>query len=152
MSLRTLWLSAVLSTVLSIGPAFAKDHPPLQLDSIRTQQANIREGVLARNGRYRNLSEETRSELIRKQDFILRTIEGKESPDQLSEAQRLEVFNALEWMEAAINKTNEERLICRREKTTGSNMPTRVCKTEAQMREEQEEARRVLNERPHGMR
>lgn len=129
-------------------PAIAR--PALQLEEIRTQQAEIRKGVESRTGRYSNMDENKRALVMEKQDLVLRMIEGKQSPSELSDNAQMEVFNALEWIEAAINNTEGERMICRKLRPTGSNMPTRVCKTEEQMRIEREFARKKREDH-HGL-
>ncbi|WP_119716708.1 hypothetical protein [Cognatilysobacter tabacisoli] len=118
----------------------------LDLDSIRTQQAEIRQGIEARTGRYASLSADKRTALLVKQTNLLKTLEGKTTADDLSEHQRVEVFNTLEWIEAAINGTEGEELICRREKTIGSTRLTRVCRTAAEEARMKEEARRRMLE------
>lgn len=44
----------------------------------------------------------------------------------------------------AVAEKPEERVICRREKTIGSNRSTRVCRTEAQIREQREAAANAI--------
>ncbi|MBS9727203.1 hypothetical protein, partial [Stutzerimonas stutzeri] len=39
----------------------------------------------------------------------------------------------------------DSRMVCRRERSTGSNMPQSVCMTVAQRRKAQEDSRKVLN-------
>jgi len=117
----------------------------LQFDDIRTQQAEIREGVTAHSGRYKNLSQSTRTELLVRQAEVLALIKGKQIPDDLSQEQRTEVFNHLEWIEAAINDSQDERLICEQRKTIGSNRRQRVCRTAAQIREDHDRARQELD-------
>lgn len=147
-SLAATFLGAVLFTAtLSVS---AEATQPLKLDAIRAQQAEIREGVTNRTGRYRGLDEHKRNELLRKQDFVLRAIEGKQTADELPEDTWIEVFNSLEWIEAAINNADGERMICTKMRPTGSNMPTRVCKTAEQMRIEREFARKKRDDR-HGL-
>ncbi len=48
---------------------------------------------------------------------------------------------------AAHNETSEkkEKLVCRFEKTTGSNFREKVCRTVAQMERDREEARKTLS-------
>ncbi|HJW46396.1 MAG TPA: hypothetical protein VJ484_07895, partial [Lysobacter sp.] len=98
--------------------------------------------------RYKGMDDRKRVELLSKQDFVLREIDGKQTADDLTDQARLEVFNALEWIEAAINNEEAERMVCRTVKATGSNRPTRVCKTAAQLRADQEEARRIMRNDP----
>ena len=40
----------------------------------------------------------------------------------------------------------DSRMVCRRERTTGSNMPQSVCLTVAQRRKAQEDSRKALND------
>lgn len=117
----------------------------LQFDDIRSQQAEIRAGVLAKSGRYRDLPEGTRTELLLRQTRLLSVIDGKKVADDLNQIQRTEVFNDLEWIEAAINRTEDERLVCEYTRTIGSNRKQRVCRTAEQIRLEHERSRDELN-------
>ncbi|MFC5578683.1 hypothetical protein ACFPOA_11775 [Lysobacter niabensis] len=132
--------------VIAATPAvsLANEAKVLQFDDIRTQQAEIQAGVIARTGRYKDMDSKTRDELLRRQGVVLRTIEGKEIPTDLDAEQRTQVFNDLEWIEAAINRAQDEQLVCEYRKTIGSNRKSRVCRTAAQMREERERAREEL--------
>lgn len=145
MSMKHLVLATVLACLLAPAAYASADRKALQAESIRTQQAEIRAGVEARSGRYKDLPAGTRSELLAKQSEVLRMIDGKQSTDELDENQKVEVFNALEWIEAAINKADDERLVCERRAVLGSTRKERVCKTVAQMRDEREAARRSMD-------
>ena len=74
---------------------------------------------------------------------------GKTTTDELSPFQQTEAFNTLEWIEAAINNAEDERLVCHREKTLGSNRVTRVCRTVEEERIVKERAKEQL-QRNHG--
>jgi hypothetical protein len=137
-------MAVVLTLILSSPAAFA--NKVLDLGAVRTQQAEIREGLIARTGRYASLPADTRTTILSKQATLLKLLEDKQTADELSEPQRLEVFNTLEWIEAAINRQEDERLICRREKTIGSTRVTRVCRTAADEARMKEEARRRMLE------
>lgn len=148
MSMKKAMMALMLGGLLAAPMAFASaDRNTLQAESIRSQQAQIRSGVEARTGRYKDLSADTRSQLLSKQGEVLRLLEGKQTTDDLNEAQKTEVFNALEWIEAAINRTDDERLVCERRQILGSTRKERVCKTVAQMREERDAARNRMDVR-----
>ena len=133
------------------GSMSAEARTALKLDEIRSQQTEIRQKVESPTGRYKDMDAQKRVELLAKQDFVLRTIEGKQSPDEIPEPEWIEVFNALEWIEATLNNAEDERMVCTRMKTTGSNRPQRVCKTAKQMRLDQEYARKkIIEERRNG--
>lgn len=133
----------VLAVALAV-PAFAAaatQDGGLKFDDIRAQQAEIRAGVMARSGPYKDMSSSTRTQLLNRQTEMLSIIEGKAGPSELNEDQRTRVFNSLEWIEATINQAEDERLICERRATIGSNRKERVCRTAAQIREDRERAR-----------
>ena len=135
----------VLFLALAMPMLASADNGELKFDDIRTQQAEIRAGVVARTGRYKDIPPSERTELMTRQNEVLALIEGKSGPSELNPDQRTKVFNHLEWIEAAINKSADERLICERRATIGSNRKERVCRTEAQMREDRERARKQMD-------
>jgi len=141
-------LPLLLAAVLFAPGAFAgsRDVKPLELGAIVSQQTQIREQVLAGEGRYKDMPKETRDELLGKQSALLEMIGDKRDPAELSQAQRLEAFNTLEWIEATINKEPEERVVCTQERRTGSMRVTRVCRTQRQMDEDRDRARRQMVE------
>jgi len=138
----------VLGLALFAPAAFASvDSRVLMLDDIRTQQNEIRDGVEAGTGRYKDLSASQRSELLSKQARMLQTIEGKHSTEDLNAQQKTEVFNTLEWIEAVVNNDGEDRMVCERRPVLGSTRKERVCKTASQWREEREAARNMMDSR-----
>jgi hypothetical protein len=123
--------------------AMAATHlPPLKLDQIVTQQQEIRAGVIAGTGRYKDMPENKKAELLAKQGQLLKLIDGKADTAELTPAQSIEAFNILEWIEAAINNSDDERMVCRNQRKTGSNRMTTVCRTQRQINEAHERARR----------
>lgn len=142
------FVPAVVLGLALAAPAFASvDSRVLMLDDIRTQQYEIRDGVEARTGRYKDLSASQRSELLNKQARMLQTIDGKRSTEELNDQQKTEVFNTLEWIEAVVNNQDDERMICERRPVLGSTRKERICKTAAQWREQREAARNMMDSR-----
>ncbi len=121
------------------------DSKVMQVKDIQSQQAEIRAGVEAGSGRYEALSPDTRNQLLTRQAQMLSVLEGKQSTDELSQDQKMEVFNTLEWIEATVNNDDDERLVCERRQILGSTRRERVCKTVAQMRAEREAARKQMD-------
>lgn len=141
MKFRVWALSLLLMAPLSYASV---DRGVLQFESIRSQQSEIRAAVEARNGRYKEMPANTRGELLAKQQHLFHLMEGKQSTQDLNEEQKTEVFNALEWIEAAINGADDERMVCERRPVLGSNRKERVCRTAAQIRAERDSARERL--------
>jgi len=134
---------ALLLAFASSGAAIASDTSNgVSASAILTQQQQIRTEASARKGRYKDMEEAKRSELFAKQDIVFRLLEGKQSSNELGERERVELFNALEAIEASINNARDEQMICEYVKQIGSNRPQRVCKTYAQREKEREESRK----------
>lgn len=135
--------NAVLFAVLLLAslPAFSSDvKPTADAKAILAQQAEIRAEALAGKGRYKDMGEAQRAELFNHQDTVTRLLQGVDSTANLPENDKLAAFNALEAIKAIVNKAEDERIICVREKPMGSNRPERVCKTVAQRRAEKQKA------------
>jgi hypothetical protein len=143
---RLFFLCAALS--LSFSATAANEGLALQL--VRDQQAEIRAGVIAKTGPYAKLDDSKRHELLDRQTRMLALIEGKQNASELTERDRTEVFNTLEWIEGTVNNTGDERLVCERTRKTGTNRLVRTCKTERQWREYREYTRRELERNRDG--
>ncbi len=117
---------------------------PLKFDDVRAQQKEIRAGVVAGTGRYKDMPEQDKQNLLKEQDQLLGIIGDKKDPSELDEDQRVQAFNILESIEAAINKAEDERVICERYQKTGTNRKVTVCRTARTMREQKERARRAM--------
>ncbi len=137
-------LLVVLIVSLFSTLAVAAETKPFQVDEVLAQQQQIRADVVAGKGRYANIPNQKRSELMAKQDELIVLLEGKQSSAELSQDQYAAAFNRLEWIEATVNNAEDERMICTREKTLGSNRTTRVCRSAAQMEEQRELARQQM--------
>lgn len=142
--MRVLMLLLLILLPLASSAA-QRGRQPLAISAITEQQAEIRAGVEAGTGRYKDMPPAKRGELLAKQQTLLAMLNGKRSTEDLTEVQRNDAFNALEWIEATINNAEDDRMVCSFERTIGSNRKTRVCKTVAQIRREHEEARRRVD-------
>jgi hypothetical protein len=151
--MRSFLLSVLLVVISAGATAHAADRKPLSIAAITEQQVQIREGVIAGTGRYKDMPSSKRVDLLSKQAGLMEMLAGKTSTDDLTEPQRVEAFNTLEWIEAAINGVDDERMVCHREKVLGSTRMTRVCRTVAEDRRLREEARdRMETHDPFGQR
>lgn len=70
---------------------------------------------------------------------------GDRSASELTQAVRLEVFNEQELVNTLLTGAREDsRLVCVREKRTGSNRPTNNCKTVAERRRDREQTQDAM--------
>lgn len=107
------------------------------LDSL---EARLENGDLRRMNR----TEEQRIQSLMGQ---LRTrLETVESVDELSPDAQKAVYNDTQELWATVIGRDEDQVICRREHQVGTHRPRTRCRTIAQIREDQEAARRALGE------
>ena len=105
------------------------------------QQTVIRAEILSSKGAFKDMDASVRNDLLRHQDVVFELLKGKERTTQLSEADQIRVSNSISSIVAIISNAEDDRMVCRREKMTGSHRPETICKTVAQRRVEREEAR-----------
>lgn len=130
-----------------IASASANDHPNLSAEAVRQQQKDIRAAVEAGRGTFKDLPTAKRNELIGRQDRVSKLLEGIQRTTDLGELQQIDLFNELEAIQAIVNAAEDERMICRRERPTGTNRPQTVCKTVAQRRADREAIERDTGRR-----
>ena len=138
----------VVAVALCLGvwaPSTFAETSSLNLDAVRSQQAEIRLGVQSRTGIYKELSAGDREVLLRQQTQLLGVMGDRENAHELTEARRIELFNSLELIEALVNKAEDERMICEYRATIGSNRKQRDCRTVAQRREQREATRNQID-------
>jgi hypothetical protein len=92
------------------------------------------------NDQPRKLSRNEWARLERAQAVLRSRLEGRTSLDELSADARTDVFNAQEEVAALIRGEESERVICRRERPTGSNIGVRTCRTIAEINQAREAA------------
>jgi len=122
------------------APAFAEDATRLSVtpDQIRTQQAELRHAIETKSGNYAQYSDEERKAILARQDDVLTVLGDKTSIDDLGPEGKVRLTNALEAVDAAVNRAEDNRMICEIVKRTGSNRSERKCMTVGQRRQMRE--------------
>lgn len=146
--------AATLSIVLSAtfcfsafaeaAPAPEAETPQPTVQQIVEQQTQLRADVLARKGAFKDLTQTERDELTAKQGRILQILEGRDDVSELRVEDRIELFNHLQWVSAVVRDAEEDRQVCERSRTVGSNRFQVVCMTAREYREHKERARQSL--------
>ncbi|KQZ56474.1 hypothetical protein ASD53_13095 [Lysobacter sp. Root559] len=135
----------ILIAALSVAPiAAAQDAATFDPVAVVAQQQRIRSDLDTGAGRYGGLPADARREVSARQDALFKLLEGR-SYEDLSAAERSQVSETLAWIEAAPQRSGEERMVCERVKAMGSNRVERVCKTVAQRQAERDSARNRAN-------
>jgi hypothetical protein len=129
-----------LSVALCLCSVAHADEQLPEISRIMSQQTQLRADITAHAGRFEKMPATKRDEVLSRQNGLFAVLDGKSTYADLSENERIEVFNTLEWIEAAINNEQDDQLVCRRERTLGSTRLNRVCRTQAQMKLDRERA------------
>ncbi len=122
-------------------------HPNMDAQAILKQQQEIRAELDKPAGRFKHLSSDKRESVFASQGTVASLLDGKQSMNDLKEADRIVVFNALENIEGILNQAEDDRMICERTKPVGSNRPKTVCMTVAERRAVREQSQRDVSNR-----
>jgi hypothetical protein len=87
------------------------------------------------------------AEISKAQGTIHRLLDGKQSLDQLSAEQRVELAAANDEVYAALDDAKLDKKVCKQQHVMGSRRPKLVCQTERERRELAEQSQRNLIKR-----
>jgi hypothetical protein len=136
----------LLGALLVATSGFALAQAPQQsvADILKTQH-DIRDRMDTHYGEYSRFDDASLVRMKRAQDKVFAMLDGVQSLDQLNDFQKTNLSNALDEIKAVLTANEGNRLICYRERKTGSNMIERRCETaaqrEARARDSQEQLR-----------
>lgn len=144
------WTACGLIVALGVGFASAAaDEPPVAppqptLQQIVEQQTQLRTQIAAGRGAFKDMHQGDRERLLKQQERLLQLLDGHRNFDELRVEQRVEVFNHLQSVNAAVTQAEDERQICERTRLAGSHRFTTVCMTGREYREHKENARKSV--------
>ena len=134
--------------LMAASSAWADDQAGAELtyDEFLVQTAQI-EKDLDSGQRYAKLDKTKKSEL---RELLMRMdsrLTGHVSSSELSDDEQVRLFNEQERVNTLLGVNSErERVVCRRERKTGSNRTSNVCRTTAEIERERE---RTLHDLRH---
>ncbi len=142
----TLALGLASTAHAKIDAKPAKDSPLVQLDvkeSVDEQLTRV-EGAL-HSEHYSEISLEDKSKVQAALSRIRNRLGDHEQVEQVNPQARNDIYNDQELINNILSQAHaDSRMVCRRERTTGSNRPQQVCMTVAQRREATENAKDAL--------
>lgn len=152
-------LSTLLTAVLLLahtfipGPAEAKNAPPTDAVAMAmpTTAAEFADQVvelrkeMAPNGRFGTLTAQERARVEANLEKITRLFEKSGEVSGMGNADKVALVNAQEDANAILTRKDDDRLICKMERPTGSNFKQKQCMTAKQARELRERTRDGLD-------
>ena len=85
--------------------------------------------AMAKEGQYGKLQRGSEARLTEARQVIGNLLQNVSDPRELKPEQRIALFNAHEEINAIINKQDKGRVVCTRERKTGSRLATTECLT-----------------------
>jgi hypothetical protein len=147
-------MAIFLLLVLSVAaPGFAQDSPaPVEeqpaaqptVQNILSQQVELRAQIAAKRGAFKDMHASDRERLLKQQDRLLKLLEDRDSIEDLRVEERVEVFNTLQAVNAAVKQAEDDRQICERSRLVGSHRYQVVCMSAKQYRDHKENAQKSL--------
>jgi hypothetical protein len=140
-------LALGVSLALSAGAAFAQaPEQPQTVSEILQFQHALRGKLDQPNGEYSRFDEGQIARMKHAQDNVFRMLSSVKSLDDLSENQKIEVSNSLDEVKAILLANEGNRLICYRERKTGTNLLTKRCETYADREAHARESERAMRD------
>lgn len=137
--------------MLAAGGAVAGDGEAKQdanASRFEAQRVSI-EKALDDGGTYGEFSSTERREVLAALARIQETLGPSGDAGQLNERQKLQVFNDQELINNILTRADDDsRLVCRREKKTGTHLASNQCLTVAERERAAEHARDTLTRTP----
>ncbi len=145
--------TVLVLALLVVGSAWAKptdESVRLSPDEPAAAQLERLETAL-RSDNYSEMTLEDKSTVQQAIGRIRMKMEGHTRVDELNPQARTAVFNDQEVINNLMTRGKEDsRMVCRRERVTGSNMQQSSCRTVAQRRRDTEDSRRLLDNQQRG--
>lgn len=145
-------LALGVSLALSAGAAFAQaPEQPQTVSEILQFQHALRGKLDQPSGEYSRFDEGQIARMKRAQDNVFRMLSGVNSLNDLSENEKIEVSNSLDQVKAILLANEGNRLICYRERKTGTNLLTKRCETYAEREAHARESERAMSDMSRSM-
>lgn len=130
-----------LAAMLLCGNAFAQPERFDALGGGFDVQAERIRSELAGGQRYSEISPEQRTEVLGLLDSIEGRLDGVDAVDRLTPRAKAEVFNEQERVNVLLDQAAaDSRLVCQRERPSGTRRSITVCRTVAELRGQRNEA------------
>ncbi|MCC7248729.1 MAG: hypothetical protein IT473_08900 [Lysobacter sp.] len=146
MNIRNLLAATIATLALGLSVAMASTESPIPpaVRDIVVQQSHLRAMVVAGRGPFKDLTANDRDALVKTQTRVLEMLDGHGSIDELLVDEKIELFNHLESVKAAVNKATDDRQVCERTKVIGSNRYRLLCMNVSDYREQKQQAQKAL--------
>ncbi len=142
--------SLLLFAAFAVAAAAAEKPQPAVNADTKDRFATVSSWVqqeMRPGGRYAHVTATERSTVEGKLAEMGGLLDKHGSVDQMNDAEKTEMFNSQEQVNAILAKRDGDRLICKSVAPVGSHIPVTTCRTARQMEADQHEAQKFLDDR-----
>lgn len=148
-------IAILMSTLFSL-PAFADDKPQAAVNASNKDDFQTVSGWVSKQmepgGRYSYVTSRERARVKADLDGMDRLFQEHGDVAHMQDADKTQMFNHQEEVNAILAKRDNDRLICKNEMPIGSHIPVKTCQTagsiEARRRNDVEYLKRTSQTRP----
>jgi hypothetical protein len=145
-SFHALAVGVMLAVSMGIASAAEPVEQPQTVAEILQFQHALRDKLDRPSGEYSRFDEGQITRMKRAQDNVFHLLSGVNSLDELDENKKIEVSNSLDQVKAILLANEGNRLICYRERKTGTNLLTKRCETYAEREAHARDSERAMRD------
>jgi hypothetical protein len=142
------WL---LLAAVAVNAAAAADKPSPAVNADTKESFATVSGWVQKEmqsgGRYEHVTDSERSTVEAKLASMSALLDKKGSVAQMNDAEKTQMFNDQEQVNAILAHRDGDRLVCQTVAPVGSHIPIKTCKTARQMEGDQREAQKFIQDR-----
>lgn len=143
------WL--LLAAFVAANAAAAADKPAPAVNADTKESFATVSGWVQKEmhvgGRYEHVTDSERSTVEGKLASMSTLLDKKGSVSQMNDAEKTQMFNDQEQVNAILAHRDGDRLVCQTVAPVGSHIPVKSCKTARQLEGDQREAQKFIQDR-----
>jgi hypothetical protein len=143
--------ACILFAAFSLSAAAAADKPAPAVNADTKETFATVSGWVEKEmhsgGRYEHVTDSERSTVEAKLASMSALLDKKGSVAQMNDAEKTQMFNDQEQVNAILAHRDGDRLVCQTVAPVGSHIPVKTCKTARQLEGDQREAQRFIQDR-----
>jgi hypothetical protein len=149
--MKTIAAMVIALSLAALHPVAAKEHynePGVKADT-KEAFASIAEGVrkeMEDGGRFEYVKPDERKTVESKLVEMDQLFEKKSSVTDMTQDEKVALFNAQETVNAILTRRDRDRVICKNQAPIGSHIPVTTCHTYGQEVEGREGTKKIMNE------
>ncbi|SRR5579885_275775 len=144
--------AAMLCATLQAGIALGDEATPVVKATNKDDFAAVATAIrqqMGQGGRWQYVSKSEKADVDNRLVEMQGLFDEFGTVDKMDQVTKARLFNDQEVVNDILTRRDGNRLVCSNEIPTGSHIPQRVCRTYAQMRQDQQNAQDMMDHMQH---